>query len=193
MEEIKSYFSLSGLSGVLIGLFSLLGVYLVNFLTSDYGQSFSGSSTLPIAFLEIAVIIIVILIIIISLFTLWIRAKRKAKRNNNALWNRVAKNQRLNVLLPIILFGAIIIVIANKGYYSLTTPLLLSFYGLLLLNVSQFNSKSLLYLGLVEILLAVVAFFVTDNEILFLIIGFGVLNILYGLLTFGKNKKATLN
>jgi hypothetical protein len=84
-----------------------------------------------------------------------------------------------------------LVIIANKGYYSYITPLLLLLYGIFLLNLSRFSSGRLKYLALVEVMLAIAAYFIYDKEILFLGLGFGISHIIYGLLTF--NKKATVN
>lgn len=193
MSNQSSYFSISRISGILIGVLGILGMFLVAKITYGYGQSFDNSSQLPILFIEIGIIIITILIILLSLFVLWFRAKKKAKKLDQKLWTSVSKKQRSNILISVIAFLVILILIANKGYYSLITPFTLLFYGLVLLILSRFNSKSLIPLGLSEITLAILAYFIYDNEIIFLTIGVGIFPIIYGLLTFSKIKKATEN
>jgi len=191
MQQNTSYFSLSGLSGILLGIYGLVTVYIVNMLTSTYGDGFDGSSQLPIALLEIVIIVLAIIIILISLITLRIRAKRKSKKHTIKLWNPLSKKLRFHTLIPLLLFIIILIVIANKGYYSIITPLLLLSYGLLLLNLSRFSSGALKYLAFAELILAIVAYFIFDTEMLFLGLGFGIFHIIYGITTF--NKKATVN
>ena len=189
MQQNSSYFSLQGWSGVLLGIYGLLIVYLIHMLTSTYGDGFDGSSQLPIALLEIAIMVITLVIIIISLITLWIRAKRSAKRHNEKLWSPLSKKVRFHTLFPLLLFIIILVVITNKGYYSKLTPLLLLLYGLFLLNLNRFSSSKLKYLAFAEIMLAIVAYFIYDKEIIFLGLGLGIFHLLFGIFTFGKSKK----
>ncbi len=191
MQQNSLYFSLSGLSGILLGIYGLLTVYIINMLTSTYGDGFDGSSQLPIALLEIGILVLAVIMILISLLTLRIRAKRSAKKHNEKLWNPISKKLRFYTLIPLLLCIIILAIIANKGYYSSITPLLLLLYGMFLLNLSRFSSGSLKYLAFAEVVLAVIAYFIYDKELLFLGLGFGIFHIIYGLITF--NRKATVN
>ncbi len=191
MQQNTSHFSLSGISGILLGTYGLLTVYLINMLTSTYGDGFEGSSQLPIALLEIGIQVLAVIMILISLISLRIRAKRRARKNNRKLWDLHSKKVRFHTLIPLLLFVIVLVIIANKGYYSSITPLLLFLYGVFLLNLSRFSVGSLKYLAIAEIILAVIAYFIYDKEMLFLGLGFGFFHIIYGSLTFGK--KATIN
>lgn len=182
----SSFFSLSRFSGILIGIYGLFVAYIVNFLTDGYSGGFGGTSMLPIAFIEIFVIVSAILFILIALLTLWIKARKKARNNDTKLWSSVSKKLRANLLISLLIIAVILIVIANMGYYSLITPLALLLYGLFLLNLSRIESGKLKYLAITEIILAIGAYFIYDKEIIFLVIGFGVFHIIYGLLTFKK-------
>jgi hypothetical protein len=61
------------------------------------------------------------------------------------------------------------------------------------MNLNRLSSGNLKYLALAEIILAIFAYFIYDKEILFLGIGFGLFQILYGVFSINKNKKATVN
>jgi len=188
MQQTSTYFSLRGWTGILLGIYGLLIVYLVHMLTNTYGDGFDGSSQLPIALLEIAIMVFAVVTVLISLITLWIRAKRRAKRHNEKLWSSLSKKLRFHTLIPLLLFVIILIIIANKGYYSSITPLLLLLYGIFLLNLSRFSSGRLKYLAIADIFLAIIAYFVFDKEMLFLGLGFGIFHIIYGLMTFNKKR-----
>jgi Na+/melibiose symporter-like transporter len=191
MQQNTSFFSLSGLSAILLGIYGLLTVYVVHMLTSTYGDGFDGSSQLPIALLEIVILVLAVIMILISLITVRIRAKRRSKKSNEKLWNPLSKKLRLHTLIPLLLFIIVLVIIANKGYYSYITPLLLLLYGMFLLNLSRFSSGSIKYLAVAEIMLAITSYFLYDKEMLFLGLGFGIFHIIYGLITFSK--KATVN
>jgi len=189
MERHSSFFSLSGFTGILIGIVGCIAIFLVDTMTHGYGINFDGFSQLPILFLEIGIMVIGILTIVLSLFILWKRGRNKAKKNKQGLWNAFAKKQRINLLLLLLVFLVILILIGSKGYYRLITPLLLSFYGLLLLNLSRFQSKSLLFLGLATLILGIVSYVSYTDKIFLLALGVGIFPIIYGLLTFNKSKK----
>jgi len=189
MQQNTSYFSLRGWSAMLLGIYGLLSVYVIHMLTSTYGDGFDGSSQLPIALLEIAITVFAVVMVLISLFTLWIKAKRSAKKRHEKLWSPLSKKIRFQTLIVLLLFIIILVIIANKGYYSIITPVLFLLYGLFLLNLSRFSSGNLKYLALSEIILAIVAYFIVDKEILFLVLGLGTFHMLYGIFTFGKIKK----
>ncbi|MBT8384080.1 MAG: hypothetical protein KJO83_00055 [Bacteroidia bacterium] len=184
MELGKSFFTLKGLSGILIGLYGLATVYLIDKLTSGGDSGIEMVSQLPLLFLQIAVTVITLIFILISLFTLWTRARRKAKNADKKLWNTSNKKIRLHSLFTLLVLIVVIIFIANEGYYSLVTPISLFFYGLFLLNLSRISSKRLAFLSIGEILLAVAAYLIYDKEMIFLALGFGLLHIIYGAATF---------
>ena len=189
MQQRSINFSLSSLSGILLGMYGLLVIYLIYILTGTYGEGFDGLSQLPIAFLEIAVLVLIVVGILISLLTLWIRAKRNAKKQSEKLWNQVSKKLRRHTLVPLLFFIIILVIIANKGYYSSITPFSLFLYGIFLLNISRFSSERLKYLAIAEIILAVIAYFIYDKEMLFLGLGFGIFHIFYGIFTMNKKKQ----
>ncbi len=186
MAQGISYFSLRGFSGILLGIYGLLTVYVLDVLTSSYGDGFGGSSQLPIALLEMGIMGLVIVMIGISLLTLWWRARRKVKKQAGKGWNLLSKKLRFQTLLLVLFFIAVLIVIANQGYYSLLTPLSLFLYGVLLLNTNRLSSGKIKYIGFVAILLAILAYFIYDRELLFLAIGFGILPIVFGMVTLKK-------
>ncbi len=190
MQQNSSYFSLSGLSGILLGIYGLLTIYTVHILTSTYGDGVEGSSQLPIIFLEIGILALTIVMILVALITVKIRAKRSAKKHNEKLWNPFSKKLRFQTLIPLLLFIMILAVIANKGYYSSITPLMLLLYGIFLLNLSRFSAGRLKQLAFAELILATTAYFIYDKELLFLVIGFGIFHIIYGIMTLknGKSK-----
>jgi len=186
MQQKSSYFSLGGMSGILVGIYGLLAVYMVHMLTSTYGDGFDGSSQLPIALLEIGILVLAMVMILVVLITLRVRAKRSAKKHNEKLWSPFSKKLRFYTLIPLLLFIIILSVVANKGYYSIITPLMLLLYGIFLLNLSRVSAGRLKQLAIAELILATIAYFIYDKELLFLGLGFGILHIIYGIMTLKK-------
>ena len=189
MTNKGSFFSISGRGGIVLGLILLLTVYLLFKITDGYAYYGDGFSQLPIFLLEIAIIVLTILATLICLIIIWYRAKRRAKKSEVKLWSKLAKKQRLHLLVPLFVLGLILIIIANKGYYNFITPLSLAFYGLILLNMQKFGSNKLIALAIAQLLLALAAYFIVDKEFIFLGLGFGVLTIIYGLFTLNQKKQ----
>jgi len=189
MKANQTYFSLSRLSGILLGMYGLITVYVIYLLTKSFIEGFDAFSQLPVPFLEMGITILVVITILISLTTLWVRARKASKKNNEKLWNTLTKKIRFQTLTPILILSIILIIISFKGYYSFLTPLFLFFYGLILWNLSRFSNGQLKYLAFVETILAVVAIFIYDKEIIFLALGLGLFPILYGILTFATSKE----
>lgn len=189
MRQNTTPFSLKRYSGILLGLYGFVAVYIINILSSGENSGIELVSQLPLLFLQVGVTVIVVIFILISLITVWIRAKRTTRKNDQKLWNPFTRKIRWQTLISLFVLLIIIIIISNNGYFSLTTPLSLFFYGLFLLNLSRFSSKGVLYLALTEIILAIAAYFIYDKEIIFLAVGFGLLPLLYGIATFIRMKK----
>jgi len=188
MAQGISYFSLRGFSGILLGIYGLLTVYILDVLTSSYGDGFGGSSQLPIALLEMGIMGLVIVMIGISLLTLWWRARRRVKKHAEIGWNLLSKKLRFQTLMLLLFFIVLLIVIANQGYYSLVTPLSLFLYGVLLLNTNRLSNTKIKYIGFAMILLAILSYTINDKELIFLGIGFGLFPVLYGLFTLGNTE-----
>ena len=188
MQQKINPFSLKRYSGILLGLYGFAAVYLINLLSSGERSGIELVSQLPLLFLQIGVTAIAVIFIVISLFTVWIQDKRTTSKSDQKLWNALTRKIRWQTIISLLVLLIIIIMISNKGYFSLSTPLSLLFYGLFLLNLSRFSSKGLRYLALAEIILAIAAYVIYDKEIIFLSVGFGFLPILYGLTTFIKTK-----
>lgn len=189
MTSRTTLLSLSGANGILLGLINLLGLYLVFSITNGYAYNGNGMSQLPIAFLEIGVMVIAVFTIFLSLIAIFLLAKRRAKKRGVKLWNKQSKKLRLQVLFQLLVLIIILILIANMGYYSLMTPLILAFYGLLILSIRKMNSSLFFIVAIAMVLLAGIAFFISDQEFLLLSFGLGGLPILYGILTLGKKKQ----
>ena len=75
-----------------------------------------------------------------------------------------------------------------KGEWGLLAPVMLSFYGLALIQVSQFTLRSVFWLGIVEIVLSISSG-IPGLGIPMLAVGFGIAHIVYGIMMFNKPKE----
>jgi len=186
MERSSRFISLSGWAGILPGLFALAGISLGIWLihqsksTGLYDHGISNNSPLAI---QLAITALIVLVL--SVFSSWYTSMRKAKADQQSTWTPAIQNMLTYFSIPL-LAGAIVVGwIYGKEEWGLMAPVLLSFYGLALIQASHFTLKSVMWLGMLEIFLAIPAG-VPGWAIPMLAIGFGFAHIIYGMLQFNK-------
>ncbi len=191
MNRSTRFMSLSGISGILAGVYALIGGFIAYKLLLDYGRSMYGSSVLPLSILELILIGIAIVVAFLSILTAYLFTKRKAKKNNEKIWTTASKQLMSSFLVPMFIGGLFTLLLIYRGYYGLIAPITLIFYGLALINASKYTLSLVKYLGLFEVVLGLLAMLFFGNGLLFWILGFGVLHILYGTLIYFKFDKTS--
>lgn len=190
MKQSTRFLSLSGLSGVLAGIYALIGAYFGHRLIYDYVSNYSYRSgdkdiyfaTMFKGFLICAAVLSA------SIITAIILTKRKANKNGQKLFDPTAIRLLINMMIPLVTGGIFCIALILKGFASLefVAPAMLIFYGLALVNASKYTLQDIRYLGCLEILLGLLASFWVNHGILFWAIGFGGLHIIYGAIMWFK-------
>jgi len=72
--------SLRGITGIFVGVISLIFIFGIHLLLSQYSSGSAGVSMLPISFFEILIFGISFLYILISYFTIVLINKRRRKK-----------------------------------------------------------------------------------------------------------------
>jgi len=181
MERSSKFLSLSGWAGIMAGIYALLGTYIaytfLNFYPEELFYSSSGSyfSSLP------EVILLGITILIIALGTAVFLSYKRAVKRNEKLWNPTAKQLLVNMMVPLVVGGILILFIISKGLIGLVAPFSLLFYGLALFNAGRYTYQEVKILGLTEIILGLIGSWLVEYGILFWALGFGVVHIIYGI------------
>lgn len=170
MERSTKFLSLTGLSGILAGVYALGGAYLA------YSWLYI-SDTVDIANLFLLAIGILILALVTAVFLSY----KRSKKNGELLWNPVAKRLVLNLAIPLISGGIFITILFLKDKLELIAPAMLIFYGLGLVNAGKFTFEEVKFFGIIEILLGLIAAYFTSYGLLFWTVGFGAMHILYGI------------
>jgi hypothetical protein len=187
MERSVKFLSLSGLSGILAGVYALVGAlvayYIVHFPLSplDYRQESMRDADVIIKLLGIAVAVLVL-----SIITGYALASNKAKRQGVQVWNTTSKRLVINLSIPLVTGALFILILLWHGHYGVAAPACLVFYGLALLNASANLFDEIRYLGYCEIALGLVCALLPGYGLFFWAAGFGVLHILYGTLMYKK-------
>ena len=187
MNRSTRFMSLSGLSGVLAGMYALAGGLLAYYLLKGKGYEYGYDEI--IERLQLKLILIAFVVASISAITGYILTKRRADKNNEKMWTPVSKLMLESFCIPLGVGGVLVLMMIYKGYYGLIAPLTLIFYGLALFNASRYTFSDVKYLGLLEIVLGLIAFWNMGQGLLFWLIGFGVLHIIYGGLMYFRRER----
>lgn len=191
MEEYTRFLSLSGLSGVFAGITAITGALFAYFFILDNGairyEVYSGSlSAQEILVLKWQMIAVAAVVLVLSVLFAFYFSLRKARRDGKNFWTPVSKRLLINLLIPLVTGGILIIVLLIQNHLQLIVPCFLIFYGLALVNAGKFTFGEIFYLGILEIITGLVSAFVPGWDLIFWIIGFGILHIIYGVAMYRK-------
>ena len=196
MERSSRFLSLSGVSGIVIGLYGLVaatlsGMYIHRHgyeVTSYFQLAFKSNGDTNTPFLKYHIVLAAIMILA-SLITAWAFTRRAAKKQGLKSWDATAKRLAINLFLPLLAGGIFILALLQRLEISLIAPSMLLFYGLALLNASKYTFNDIRYLGILEILIGLLTAFVPAWGLLGWGFGFGVLHVLYGVMMYYKYRQ----
>jgi hypothetical protein len=181
MERSAKFISLSGLSGILAGVYALIGAgfgYFLVYGTSgglDYRNHYVNDDAIVLQLFFIALAVLVL-----SLGTGVLLTVRKAKNKGEKVWNPSSKKLLVNMAIPLVTGGILVLILLFRGYFGIIAPATLIFYGLALVAGSHYTFSDVKWLGIYEIILGLLAACLPGYGIVFWTIGFGVLHIIYG-------------
>ena len=190
MNRSSRFMSLSGLSGIMAGIYSLIGAWLA--YTTIY------SDTLLLGTYENLVITqesvyklfaIAISVIVASLLTGIFFSYRKAQKQNEKFWDSSSRRLVINLMIPLVTGGIFILFLIEKEILGLVAPLTLLFYGLACVNASKYTLGGVRYLGMTMIVLGLISTKFIGYGLLFWALGFGFCHIFYGAVMYFKYEK----
>jgi len=179
MERSSKFLSLSGLAGVMAGIYALAGAYIAygvyNFNPDEMVYRSFESSSLPI------VIFLAIATLILAIGTAILLSYRKANRRDEKAWNATSRRMIATMAVPLTAGGIFILILLSKDLIGLIAPSTLLFYGLGLYSASKFTYDDLKYLGLIQMALGLMGTWFIEYGLLLWAVGFGVAHIGYGI------------
>ncbi|WP_158841353.1 hypothetical protein [Polaribacter sp. L3A8] len=182
MSKSSKFISLSGLSGILAGIYALIGSAYAYWLVTQKGN---GILTLDGEVFRLALIDL-LLVGALSVATAIFLTTRKAKKNNEKIWDPLTRRLLFNFITPLVAGAIYIIIILNQQRYGQTGALMLLFYGLALFNASKYTLGDVKYLGLTQIVLGLLSAILPGYGFWFWVLGFGIMHILYGAVMYFK-------
>jgi len=189
MQRSTRFLSLSGLSGVGAGVVALVGAFIGHKLISKHviehsfysrgGQVHAMSSDLMLKLSLLAAIVLVL-----SGGVAFYFSYRRAQAQGASLFDQSARTLLASFFPTMVVGGVFCLILLTKGVYWLILPSTLIFYGLALISSSKFTLDEILYLGISEVILGLVAVGFPTYSAYFWSLGFGVLHIAYGVVMY---------
>ena len=190
MERSSTFISLSGLSGIMAGIYALIGsfiayriVYIEKSILGVREVYINEEAT--ITKLSILAIVVLVLAVATGIYL----TIRKSGNTSLSFSDSGFKNLLINLSIPLITGGLFILILVSRGYYNIVAPSFLIFYGLSLINGSKYTLRDIKYLGMIEIGLGLICALFPGYGLIFWALGFGVMHILYGTMMYYKYEK----
>ena len=191
MERSSKFISLSGLSGVLAGVYALVGAALaynllykgdwrIYIVPAESGFSLFNNS------IVFQLLLIAVGVLVLSIGTGIYFSYKKAKRKGQPLFGKVSQDLLFHMAIPLLAGGVLMLILLYRGYFGIVAPASLIFYGLALIGASNFTFTDVKFLGLCEVILGLLAACFPGYGLVFWALGFGVLHIVYGSVMYFK-------
>lgn len=189
MERSSKFISLSGLSGILSGIYALAGARMAMRIIDNQTLVTDGEMQMNQSVVFWPLILMALVVLILSIVTSYWLTMRKAKIRRENAWNPVSRRMLAAIAVPMFTGGLFIGLLLLKGEYSSIASACLVFYGLALVAGSPYTYNEIRWLGLGEILLGLLALYWPMLGLLFWAVGFGLMHIVYGVFMYFKYER----
>jgi hypothetical protein len=194
MERSARFGSLSGIAGILVGCFGIIGATVAYFylgghfsLNAEYFFYETHYENWGWRLRPFAVAwgtTLVVLSVGVSVFF----SARLAKKNNQSMWDATVQRSLINFMIPMATGGLVCLILLQRNFIGIVPAMTLIFFGLSLVNVSKYTVENARYLGYVEIILGLICLQIYTYGLLFWGLGFGVAILIYGVILYRKNE-----
>jgi hypothetical protein len=180
MERSAKFISLSGLSGVMAGIYAIIGAFLGWEMLKQESIGPGRYNIYNEELLITKLFLVAFAVLVLSIGTgVWLSI-RKAKKHGQPFWNTGSKRLLINMAIPLISGGLFTFILIYRGYYGIVAPATLIFYGMALVAGSHYTYSGVKGLGILEILLGLLCALMPGYGLIFWTVGFGLLHIIYG-------------
>ena len=183
MERSSRFLSLSGLSGVMAGIYALAGAlvaYLVfGFNPDSVTYTITSESDSPANISN--VIFVALVILALALGTVIYLSRRNAGKRGEKIWSTTTRRLLANMMVPLSAGGILIVILIMNNLAGLAAPVSMIFYGLALFTASKMTFEEVKLMGIIQISLGLIAILVIQYSLIIWALGFGVVNIVYGI------------
>ncbi|GMQ30869.1 hypothetical protein [Algoriphagus confluentis] len=187
MERSTRFLSLSGLSGVLAGIYALIGIGMVAYWI--YGSEtglFEGMEILTTREILHRTLTTAGLVLTIALVSAYFLSQKKSQKNATKLWTASSRRFFATLFVPVVTGGLFSFALVHEEFYHLIPAATLLFYGLGLISASQFTLNEIKNLGYGQVILGLIAAFFPVWGLICWALGFGALHVIYGAMMYYK-------
>lgn len=173
MAKSTKVLSLSGISSIVVGCFALVASFIANMIINNEWPHYY----------KVRVLMIMSVVLFLLCFgSVLFFSKRKAEKSGMVFkFNQTVKKMLWNFFLPLMIGGIVCVGLIYQGHYGLTSSFMLLFYGLALINLSNYTFSNIKYLGYIQLILGIIDFLMIKYSLLFWALGFGISHIAYGI------------
>jgi hypothetical protein len=193
MERSTRFLSLSGWSGISVGILALLGSAVAMFYLGAKpfdGDYYSYESSRSMERFGISGIPFFILtgsiVFVLSAVSAYFFTARKANKQGRPLWDNLSRRMAWALALPLIVGGVVCLIMIQRAHYSMIAPMMLLFYGLGLTSASKYTHSAFVWLGYTQLVLGMIGLFVPGYGLELWALGFGVSHVIYGVIHLQK-------
>mgnify|MGYP005753233117 FL=1 len=160
MERSTRFLSLSGLSGVLAGIYALIGAGMVAYwLYGAETSLFEGLEILSTREILNRTLVTATIVLALALVTAYILSQKKSQKSASKFWTASSRRFLSTLFIPVISGGLFSFALLHEGFFHLIPAATLVFYGLGLINASQFTLNEIKNLGYGQLILGLIAAF----------------------------------
>ncbi len=190
MNKSSQFISLSGLGGIMAGIYALIGAFIAHILIEHNNNSYGTDNYDKIITLESDTFKLIVLtalaVLFLSVATAILLTYKKTKREGETVWNSTSKRLLTNFMIPLVTGGIFGLLLLRNGSYGLIAPVTLIFYGLSCVNASKYTLRDVRYLGITIVIIGLLATEFSRYALEFWALGFGVCHIVYGSMMYFK-------
>jgi len=187
MESRSRFLSLSGLSGILSGIYALIGAFVANHLaTNSNSIAYNDVRQGILSPIVIKLFIVAAVVFICALITAYYFTYRRAKGKQQKVWTKATYKTLVSFCIPFITGALVTIILLAKGQFYYIAAFTLIFYGLALYSAGVYTYKDVQWLGISEVLTGLLALMYAGYGLYFWAFGFGILHIVYGAIMYLK-------
>lgn len=190
MERSTRFLSLSGLSGILAGIYSLsaagLAWHWIYFPSSSWS---TGTESLSFQDLLNRLLLLSLVTLIAAVSSAYFLSKKKGAGNAQPFWSPASKRFLQSLFLPVALGGFFCFALLHESAFELIPAAMLLFYGIGLVQSAQFTLGEIKNLGYTQLALGLIAAFFPDFGLLCWALGFGLFHVIYGTLMYFRHER----
>lgn len=190
MERSTRFLSLSGLSGILAGVYALAAAsiawYWIYYPSNSWG---TGAESLSFRDLVNRLLLLGLITLIAAVSTAYVLSKKKGTATTQPFWSPASKRFLQSLFLPVALGGFFCFALLHESAFELIPAALLLFYGIGLVQSAQYTLGEIKNLGFTQLVLGLLAAFFPAFGLLCWALGFGVFHLIYGTLMYFRHER----